>query len=401
MVAEVCRIPFGLAMANPLPKQSSSGDEKTFRHGGASAYSVTSDQCRAWQGKLESFRDGMGCPKEPNRIDTKMKYNLIVAEPGKEAVPYELNADRVGLGRGPENQIHVPSEFVSHTHIEFHLVDGDIELQDLGSKNGTRVNGVNVEGKVKLRDGDRILIGECIGAHLLMLPDDADPVEAATKGDAAKQKAATTYATLDQKIQDLETEVESKQSEADALGEKIIALSKQHEARKAEFDKLEGSVAELKDQLESKREAAGENATQEAVAEIQAIEKDILKQTQKITVLKTDLDKREAEISELQSTAKVKVAAPTAPTAPPSGDPAPPPPAKPAGTGATPPPATPPTPTVKPVAPPPAKPATPGAPPAPPAVGSEGAKPPSAPTADPDKPSAPRKPLPIPKRPDS
>jgi hypothetical protein len=346
-----------------------------------------------------------------------MKYNLIVAEPGKEAIPYELNADRVGLGRGPENQIQVPSEFVSHTHIEFHRVDGGIELEDLGSKNGTRVNGVNVEGKIKLRDGDRILIGECVGAHLLMLPDDADPVEAAPKGDAAKHKAAATYATLDQKIQDLETEVESKQSEADALGEKIIALSAQYEARKAEFDKIEGSVAELKDQLESKREAAGDNATQEAVAEIAAIEKDILKQTQKITVLKTDLDKREAEISELQSTAKVKVAAPPAAPDAASASPTPPPakpavPSAPPATPATPapppastpapPPVAPAQPTVKPVAPPIAKPVAPGAPPAPPTVGTGGANPPapSAPTVKLNKP-APGKPIPIPKRPDS
>lgn len=333
---------------------------------------------------------------ETQRIATKMKYNLIVAEPGKEAVPYELNADRVGLGRGPENQIHVPSEFVSHTHIEFHRVDGNIELEDLGSKNGTRVNGIDVDGKIILRDGDRILIGECIGAHLLMLPDDADPVEAAPKGDAAKHKAAATYATLDQKIQDLETEVESKQSEADALGEKIIALSTQHETRKAEFDKLEGSVAGLKDQLESKREAAGDNATQEAVEEIAAIEKDILKQTQKITVLKTDLDKREAEISELQSTAKVIVAAPAAPAEAPS-DTSVPPPAKPALSSSpqvaptappasavpAPPQVAPSAPTIKPVAPPITKPAAPGSP-----------------TVKLNKP-VPGKPIPIPKRPDS
>ena len=341
--------------------------------------------------RLGNFLDSNQWSNEPkqsesNRIATKMKYNVIVAEPGKEAVPYELNADRVGLGRGPENQIHVPSEFVSHTHIEFHRVDGEIELLDLGSKNGTRVNGVNVEGKIKLRDGDRILIGECVGAHLLMLPDDADPVEAAPKGDAAKQKAATTYATLDQKIQELETEVESKQSEADALDEKITALSKQHEARKTEFDKLEDSVATLKDQLESKREAAGDNATQEAVAEIAAIEKNILKQTQKITVLKTDLDKREAEISELQSTAKVIVAAPVAPDTQSSDTPVPAPaPASPP----TAPPVAPVAPIVKPVAPP-----------APSTGGGGGAKPPSAPTVKLNKPQ-PGKPVPIPKRPDS
>ena len=338
-----------------------------------------------------------------------MKYNLIVAEPGKEAVPYELNADRVGLGRGPENQIQVPSEFVSHTHIEFHRTDDGIELEDLGSKNGTRVNGANVEGKVKLRDGDRILIGECVGAHLLYLPDDADSVDAAPKGDTTKQKAATAYATLDQKIQDLETQVESKQSEADALEEKIAALSQQIETRKSDFEQLESSVAQLKDQLESKREAAGENATEEAVAEIAAIEKNILKQTQKITVLKSDLDKREAEISELQSTAKVKVAAPASetpdarppasPTPPPSpAAPTPPPPPKPSAPTSPPPPsAAPPKPVVKPVSPPPAKPV---APPPPPTPGAP--KKPETPTVKLNKPptGAPGKPIPIPKRPD-
>jgi hypothetical protein len=347
-----------------------------------------------------------------------MKYNLIVAEPGKEAVPYELNADRVGLGRGPENQIHVPSEFVSHTHIEFHLTGDDIELEDLGSKNGTRVNGANVEGKIKLRDGDRILIGECVSAHLLLLPDDADPVEAAPKGNAAKHKTAATYASLDQKIQDLEIKVENKQSEADALDEKITALSKQFEARKADFEELEGSVETLKDQLESKREAVDVNTTQEAVAEIASIEKNILKQTQKITVLKSDLDKREAEISELQSTAKVQVVSPDVtpkPPEPPSLKPGPPPatpvppaqsPAPPARPSAS----TPLIPVVKPVAPPSAKstppakpPAPPAKPPAPPAPPAGSAKPPSVPTVKLDKPqpSRPRKPIPIPKRPDS
>jgi len=342
-----------------------------------------------------------------------MKYNLIVAEPGKEAIPYELNAERVGLGRGPENQIQVPSEFISHTHLEFHRDGADIVLQDLGSKNGTRVNGNPVDGKITLRDGDRILIGECVGAHLLLLPDDAEPFDAAPRGDAAKHKAAATYTTLDQKIQDLETKVESKQSEAEAWEEKIAALSGQFDARRKEFDQLENSVSQLRDRLESKREAVGDNLTQEAAAEIAAIEKDILKQTQKITVLKSDLDKREAEISQLQSTAKVQIAkavdsdgepvrtpAPTAIPAPPPSSPASPAAAAPA-----------PTPTVRPVAPPtaiPAKPAPPtmpgaAAPPAPPSVG--GAKPPTpaAPTVRLNTPpagGAPKRPVPIPKKPD-
>jgi len=351
-----------------------------------------------------------------------MKYNLIVAEPGKEPVPYELNADRIGLGRGPENQIQVPSEFVSHTHLEFHHVDDGIAIEDLGSKNGTRVNGQVFDGKRTLHDGDRILIGECVAAHLLLLPDDADPVEAAPRGDEAKHKAAAAYTTLDRKLQDLETDIESKQTEADQLTAKIKDLSGQFEARQKEFTELEGSVEKLRDQLESKREMAGDNATPEAASEIAAIEKDILKQTQKITVLKTDLDKREAEISELQHTAKVQIASaadsdddtpaaaavPVKPAAP--GPPSVPAPATPPAA----PPVAPSTPTVKPIAPPAAKPApapTPApapkpAPVAPPTTG--GAKPaippapgkPAAPTVKLNTPDAPKKPLPIPKKPD-
>ena len=334
-----------------------------------------------------------------------MKYNLIVAEPGKEPVPYELNAERIGLGRGPENQIHVPSEFVSHTHVEFHRVDTGIEIVDLGSKNGTRVNGQPVSGNQLLRDGDRILIGECVAAHLLLLPDDAAPVEAAPKGDAATHKAAATYTSLDKKLQDLETDIESKQSEAEALSDKINELSTQFETRKKEFAGLEASVVEMKDQLESKREAAGENAPQEVAAEIASIERDILKQTQKITVLKSDLDKREAEISELQLTAKVTVATPDdadgavdggTPVAPPSPTPVP----SPAPSSSQPVAAKPPTATPAPAIPaPPASAAAPAAPR--PAAPSAPAKPGATPTVKLSKlqPKAPKKPLPIPKKP--
>ena len=341
-----------------------------------------------------------------------MKYNLIVAEPGKEPVPYELNADRIGLGRGPENQIQVPSEFVSHTHLEFHHVDDGIAIEDLGSKNGTRVNGQVFDGKRILRDGDRILIGECVAAHLLLLPDDADPVEAAPKGDEAKHKAAAAYTTLDRKLQDLETDIVSKQTEADQLTAKISSLSTQFEARQKEFTELESSVEALRDQLESKREMAGENATPEVASEIAAIEKDILKQTQKITVLKTDLDKREAEITKLQHTAKVQIASAVDDDDDDDDTPAaaavPVKPAAPAAPAA--PPAAPVAPTVKPIAPPAAKPAPSPAPApvAPPTVG--GVKPaippapgkPPVPTVKlntPGDPNAPKKPLPIPKKP--
>ena len=48
---------------------------------------------------------------------------------------------------------------VSRRHAEFRTNDGELTLTDLGSANGTRVNGQKIEGTVVLGEGDRVQIG--------------------------------------------------------------------------------------------------------------------------------------------------------------------------------------------------------------------------------------------------
>ncbi len=62
------------------------------------------------------------------------------------------------LGRGAEANVQLPDTGVSRKHAELRLVDGQVELHDLGSTNGTRVNGQRVTA-VTLHDGDRVLVG--------------------------------------------------------------------------------------------------------------------------------------------------------------------------------------------------------------------------------------------------
>jgi signal transduction histidine kinase len=64
------------------------------------------------------------------------------------------------LGRTSEADIRLAYSSVSRAHAKIHALAGqDYEIEDLGSRNGTRVNGVPLRGRCRLRSGDRIQVG--------------------------------------------------------------------------------------------------------------------------------------------------------------------------------------------------------------------------------------------------
>jgi FhaA, N-terminal domain/FHA domain len=71
---------------------------------------------------------------------------------------YPLTARRVVLGRSRECDIRIPDANVSRRHAEVRQEGATHWVVDLGSTNGTEVNGRRVE-RSKLSDGDRITIG--------------------------------------------------------------------------------------------------------------------------------------------------------------------------------------------------------------------------------------------------
>ncbi len=62
------------------------------------------------------------------------------------------------VGRSVSAQLVVPDDSVSRKHVRFYHARGSVWLRDLGSRNGTSVNG-RVVGRHRLRDGDRVGIG--------------------------------------------------------------------------------------------------------------------------------------------------------------------------------------------------------------------------------------------------
>jgi hypothetical protein len=64
------------------------------------------------------------------------------------------------VGRAPSCDCLVPEESVSRRHAELRRQGERWVLRDLGSRNGTRVNGVRVIEEVEVRPGDRVSLGD-------------------------------------------------------------------------------------------------------------------------------------------------------------------------------------------------------------------------------------------------
>jgi pSer/pThr/pTyr-binding forkhead associated (FHA) protein len=71
---------------------------------------------------------------------------------------HELLEEVVTVGRAPENVIQLEDASVSNHHAELRAADKSYRLRDLGSTNGTGVNG-DTATEMLLRHGDRIRFG--------------------------------------------------------------------------------------------------------------------------------------------------------------------------------------------------------------------------------------------------
>jgi len=88
---------------------------------------------------------------------------LSIVEPGGGMRKMPLERDRLRLGRSSDNDLAFPSDMsLSRHHLELTREDDAWFVQDLGAKNRTTVNGRRVEGKTRLRGGDRIGAGQIV-----------------------------------------------------------------------------------------------------------------------------------------------------------------------------------------------------------------------------------------------
>ncbi len=87
---------------------------------------------------------------------------LIMRRGPTPGAAYELNDEIVSIGRGSKNGIVVQDNEVSREHCRLIRLMADYEVMDLGSSNGTYVNGARVEGTRLLQPGFLIELGDSI-----------------------------------------------------------------------------------------------------------------------------------------------------------------------------------------------------------------------------------------------
>jgi hypothetical protein len=77
----------------------------------------------------------------------------------KLLLPHPASGHPLRIGRDPANGLRLTHETVSRVHAELSRQGGMWVLRDLGSTNGTTVNGRRVIGAVVVREGDQIGFG--------------------------------------------------------------------------------------------------------------------------------------------------------------------------------------------------------------------------------------------------
>lgn len=87
-------------------------------------------------------------------------YLLVFEGDSSRSVPLPHDGE-VFIGRALECQVLLSDDGVSRKHARLKLRDGQLWLSDLGSHNGTRVNGQRAGANMALAPGDTISISDC------------------------------------------------------------------------------------------------------------------------------------------------------------------------------------------------------------------------------------------------
>ncbi len=105
-------------------------------------------------------------------------FNLVVEIPGRPPRHYQLSAASISVGRSDENSIIVEDDAVSGRHCELRREKNTYRIVDVGSTNGTRLNGEKISSEPKkLRDGDQISLGLTAKARFVRVIEVNEKVE--------------------------------------------------------------------------------------------------------------------------------------------------------------------------------------------------------------------------------
>jgi len=102
------------------------------------------------------------------RVEGSFKYALVVEGGPQTGLTYVLGDGDTAAGRTPESEIFLADVTVSRHHAVFKVDSEGLTVTDLGSTNGTYVNGRRHE-IAALAPGDEVMLGKF---HLVVVVGD-------------------------------------------------------------------------------------------------------------------------------------------------------------------------------------------------------------------------------------
>ena len=105
------------------------------------------------------MKTGIGLVRGQNR--TRENWTVAVEQGPRElrGVKIVVNGPVI-IGRAPGADIVVPASYVSGRHARFSRLGENLIIEDLGSTNGTTVNGVTIKQAEQLESGDIVGVGD-------------------------------------------------------------------------------------------------------------------------------------------------------------------------------------------------------------------------------------------------
>jgi predicted component of type VI protein secretion system len=88
-----------------------------------------------------------------------MDFQLVVLRGRSATTALKLGEGVTTAGRHDDCQLRIKSSEVSRRHCQFFEKNGMLLVKDLGSANGTMLNGKKIEGQRVLEPGDELMIG--------------------------------------------------------------------------------------------------------------------------------------------------------------------------------------------------------------------------------------------------
>ncbi len=144
------------------PRESIRGSPDALEAGGAAVTKPVAKVHRTQKAtEFVGGSPGPGSPEEQSLLleTVRRRPYLVVASGPRRAAEFTIRATPVTIGRGEHADVRIDEPAASRRHAVIEEKGGGYVLRDLGSTNGTHLNGLLHAREAPLRDGDRFRIG--------------------------------------------------------------------------------------------------------------------------------------------------------------------------------------------------------------------------------------------------